>query len=320
MTKNVISNVSNPVTPPSVCTNYATNYPTCTIFAPCTNQAINPPVCTTYYPCTNGGTNPPTCTNIIDTTKPIVTSFYIPITSSSFVIPITSLVATDNVGIVGYRVTESSTIPTYGWSLSKPINYIFTSAGLKHLYAWAKDTSGNVSTPLGRQVTITSVINTCTNGTTNYPSCNTYSPCTNGGTNPPICSIIPDTIKPVVTSFSIPTTYSSLTVPISNLIASDDNAIVGYLLTERSTPPLLSNSLWQDTKPTSYTFMTEGPNKYLYAWVLDSSGNVSSQFDDMITIVIPDTTQPVVTSFTIPSTGTSLTISITTFTATDNVS
>lgn len=90
-----------------------------------------------------------------DTPAPTVTSFSIPSSSSSLTVPITSFTATDNVGVTGYAVTESSTAPSSGWTPSAPSRYTFSSAGTKTLYAWAKDAAGNISAPRSASVEIT---------------------------------------------------------------------------------------------------------------------------------------------------------------------
>ncbi len=58
-----------------------------------------------------------------DTTAPTVTAFSIPATSTTLTVSITTLTATDTVGVTGYLVNESSTKPSAGasgWSASKP--------------------------------------------------------------------------------------------------------------------------------------------------------------------------------------------------------
>ncbi len=93
-----------------------------------------------------------------DTTPPTVSSFTIPSTSSSLTVPITAFTATDNVGVTGYRITESATAPSAsaaGWSATAPTSYTFATAGAKTLYAWAKDAANNVSTSRSASVTIT---------------------------------------------------------------------------------------------------------------------------------------------------------------------
>ncbi len=90
-----------------------------------------------------------------DTTSPTVTSFTIPSTSTSLTVPITSFTAADNVGVTGYGLSESGSMPPSSWSGSAPSSYTFSSAGTKTLYAWAKDAAGNISSPKSAQVSIT---------------------------------------------------------------------------------------------------------------------------------------------------------------------
>jgi len=93
-----------------------------------------------------------------DTTKPVVTAFTMPSTAASLSVDITSLTATDAVGVTGYLVTETSTIPsagTAGWTATAPAKFTFSAAGSKTAYAWAKDAAGNVSASRSASVTIT---------------------------------------------------------------------------------------------------------------------------------------------------------------------
>jgi hypothetical protein len=91
-----------------------------------------------------------------DSTAPVVSVFTLPATSTSLSLGITSLSATDAVGVAGYLITESATAPAasaIGWSVSAPVSFTFSSAGTKTAYAWAKDAAGNVSA--GRPATVT---------------------------------------------------------------------------------------------------------------------------------------------------------------------
>ena len=221
-----------------------------------------------------------------DTTAPVVTGFAIPTSSTSLTAAITTFTATDSVGVTGYRVTETSAIPAAsaaGWTATAPANYTFASAGAKTLYAWAKDAAGNVSAPLSRTTTIT----------------------------------LPDTTAPVVSGFAIQTSSTSLTVSITTFTATDSVGVTGYRVTETSAIPLASAAGWTTAAPASYTFASAGA-KTLYAWAKDGAGNVSAPLSDTTTITLPDTTAPAVTGFSLPVTSTSLTVSITTFTATDS--
>ncbi len=231
-----------------------------------------------------------------DATAPTITAFTIP-TSSPLTVPVTTFTATDNVAVTGYLLTETATTPaasTSNWSVTIPTSYTFSNipdgvATPKPLYAWAKDAAGNISNSATASTTIT----------------------------------LPDVTKPIVTAFTIPATGTSLTVPISTLTATDNAAVTGYLLTETVTAPVATDAGWGATKPTSYTFtgISEGiaTPKTLYAWAKDAAGNVSLSLSAITTITLSDATKPTVTGFTIPATGTSLTIAVSTLTATDNV-
>ena len=88
------------------------------------------------------------------------------------------------------------------------------------------------------------------------------------------CTSTIDTIAPVVTAFSIPSTSSSLTVSITTFTVTDAVGVTGYLLTESSAKPAADAAGWSGTKPASYTFGSEG-SKTLFAWAKDAAGNVS---------------------------------------------
>ena len=93
-----------------------------------------------------------------DTTAPTVTSFTVPPSSNSLTVPITAISATDNVGVTGYLINESSATPSAGeegWSSTAPASYSFGTGGTKTLYAWAKDAAGNVSAGVNASVNIT---------------------------------------------------------------------------------------------------------------------------------------------------------------------
>jgi hypothetical protein len=92
-----------------------------------------------------------------DGTPPAATGFTIPAIASSLVVPIATFTATDNVGVTGYLVTESSAAPSAtdpGWTNTALVSYTFSSAGSKTLYAWARDAAGNVSASLSATVLV----------------------------------------------------------------------------------------------------------------------------------------------------------------------
>jgi hypothetical protein len=133
-----------------------------------------------------------------------------------------------------------------------------------------------------------------------------------------VASVAPpaDTAAPVV-SFTLPATATSLTVPVSSFSATDNVAVTGYLITTSSTVPAASATGWTATAPTSVTAVA-GSNTF-YAWAKDAAGNVSAVKSATVVVSLPDTVAPVV-SFSLPATATNLTIVVSSFTATDNVS
>lgn len=128
--------------------------------------------------------------------------------------------------------------------------------------------------------------------------------------------------KPVINEFSIPATGTSPIVPVYTFTATDDVAVIGYLLAENDTTPATSATDWSVPTPTSYTFIgiPDGiaTAKSLYVWTKDAAGNISSSKSANIIITLPDVTKPVITAFTLPATGTNLTVTVSTFTASDN--
>ncbi|WP_216846818.1 DUF4082 domain-containing protein, partial [Geobacter sp. SVR] len=102
-----------------------------------------------------------------------------------------------------------------------------------------------------------------------------------------------DTTPPVVTAFTVPSSASSLTVPITSFTATDNTAVTGYLVTETSAAPSPTASGWSATAPSSYTVTSAG-SKTLYAWAKDAAGNVSAARSAAVTITLADTTPPVV--------------------------
>ncbi len=92
-----------------------------------------------------------------DSTAPVITSFSIPETISSLEVPVLTFSATDNVGIAGYLITETTDSPDasdVNWSTNAPESYTLASSGTYKLYAWTKDVQGNVSKSTVKTVTV----------------------------------------------------------------------------------------------------------------------------------------------------------------------
>ena len=93
-----------------------------------------------------------------DITPPTITDFIVPATSTSLTIDITTFIAADDVGVIGYLVNESPSTPALddpNWTDVATTTYTFASAGTSTLYVWAKDAAGNVSTSASQGVVIT---------------------------------------------------------------------------------------------------------------------------------------------------------------------
>ncbi len=224
-----------------------------------------------------------------DVTAPVIGSFTMPATAIALSVPVSSITATDAVGVTGYLISESATAPVAsaaGWTASAPTSFTFSAAGSKTAYAWAKDAAGNVSLSRSAVVAIT---------------------------------ISSDVTAPVISTFIMPSTASSLTVAVSSFTASDAVGVTGYMITESLIAPAANTAGWTTSAPTSFTFSAAG-GKVAVAWAKDAAGNVSSARVVFVTVTISiDTTAPVVSAFSMPATATALSIPISSLTATDAV-
>lgn len=228
-----------------------------------------------------GSNEIPLSFTVQDVTLPKVNSFTLPMTSTTLTVPVTEFAATDNVGVTGYLITETSSKPSSiaaGWSSTAPTSFTFAASGNRiTFYGWAKDAAGNVSYGYQQSIDAATV--------------------------------------PTITAFTVPTS-STLTVPVTAFTATDNAGVTGYLITETSSQPLSSAAGWSSTAPTSYTFTTNGSIKTLYAWAKDAIGNISATVSATTNI---DTVPPTITASPFPATSTSLILPITAFSATDNV-
>jgi len=94
---------------------------------------------------TQACTMPPTTG---DSMAPEITSFELPATVNKLTVPVLSFTATDDVGVIAYKITRTSSKPSAskrGWKGTPPTSIRFEDAGVKTVYAWAKDAAGNVS-------------------------------------------------------------------------------------------------------------------------------------------------------------------------------
>lgn len=89
--------------------------------------------------------------------SPLVTSFFTPVRHNTLTIPIVNFVASEDVGVTGYLITESAKIPSLTnskWTSTPPTTYTFSSRGSHKIYAWAKDADGNTSALKYRNIII----------------------------------------------------------------------------------------------------------------------------------------------------------------------
>jgi hypothetical protein len=116
-----------------------------------------------------------------------------------------------------------------------------------------------------------------------------------------------DVTAPVVSSFTMPATATSLTVPVTAFTATDATGVTGYMISTSATPPSSSAATWSASAPTSFIFPAAG-SQTAYAWAKDAAGNVSASMSATVTITISSTVaKPVQGTATDPTTGTPLT-------------
>jgi chitinase len=95
---------------------------------------------------------------VLDKIAPTVTAFRMPSSANSLTAAVSSLTASDSVGVTGYLITESVTKPAAsaaGWTASAPKSFTLSGTGRKTIYAWAKDAAGNISASRSATITIT---------------------------------------------------------------------------------------------------------------------------------------------------------------------
>jgi alpha-tubulin suppressor-like RCC1 family protein len=191
-----------------------------------------------------------------DSIKPVVSAFTIPLLHNKLTIPISTFTATDNIGINGYLITTTATVPSASdanWSPTLPSTFTFpptTLSGDYILYAWVKDAGDNISTTISAPTKL-------------------------------------DLDVPTISAFTIAPYINGLVVPVTSFTATDNyGGVTGYMVTESSVPPLADDKGWIPpvqsipsgvySAPTFSKTYTDIGSKALYAWVKDAAGNVSA--------------------------------------------
>jgi len=100
-----------------------------------------------------------------------------------------------------------------------------------------------------------------------------------------------DQSAPSISTFTIPESSTTLTVPILSFNATDNISVNGYLIKESSATPSIEDIGWNSSKPSSYMVSGEG-TKSIYAWVKDAAGNISQSSFAIITINTGTSTIP----------------------------
>jgi len=112
------------------------------------------------------------------------------------------------------------------------------------------------------------------------------------------------------------------TAPTTNTDGTPLTDLAGYKIYYGTTSGNYTNSI-NAGNVTSYTItnLTAGTTSYFVATAYDTAGYESVDSNEVVKTepVVPDTTPPTVTAFNVPSTSTSLTVSISSFIATDNI-
>jgi hypothetical protein len=104
---------------------------------------------------------------------PVVETFAAASFSASMNVVITDFTASDDTGVTGYLVTESSLPPALGdagWSGSAPASYSVSTDGIHTLYPWVKDADGHVSSAFAQPVSVTVQLPTATPTMTGTPT------------------------------------------------------------------------------------------------------------------------------------------------------
>jgi len=124
-----------------------------------------------------------------------------------------------------------------------------------------------------------------------------------GPASDPSTAVTPaDTIVPVVRTFSVAGSASALdgaptvTVPVSSLTADDNVAVTGYLITETSGKPSLTDGGWTSIAATSFAIGSGAGAHTLYAWAKDGAGNLSNPYAATVVVTPKDTIAPVILS------------------------
>jgi len=204
-----------------------------------------------------------------DTTAPLNVSVMINNGAASALAPtvILSIAATDNIGVTGYYISETSTIPSAtapGWtpvtstiSYSADVPFILSSGdGTKTIYIWFKDDAGNVSAPATASITLDTTA--------------------------------PSNVSVMINNGATSTSYTTVALSIA---ATDNIGVTGYYISETSTIPSATAPGWTSvtsiisySADVSFILSSGDGTKTIYVWFKDDTGNVSAPATASITL------------------------------------
>ncbi len=190
-----------------------------------------------------------------------------------------NLSATDNTGVIGYRVSESNTIPaphdftlveeTTEFSADVPCTFESAETGSRTVYVWYRDSFGNFSPVVTASINVT------------------------GDEEAPVPGNL------LINGGAEDTDSTTLTIELS---ATDNVAVTGYYLTEGYEMPSPEdftpvNPAQSFSGTVYYTLQDISPGTvYVSAYFIDAAGNINT-YDDRAksTITLEDTTPPTTT-------------------------
>jgi fibronectin type 3 domain-containing protein len=163
-------------------------------------------------------------------------------------------------GLAGYKIyrcTGSSCTPTSQIATSTPVSYSDTGLSGSTAYTYAVSAYDNASNESAKSAT--------TSATTQASA---------------------DIQAPTITAFTMPATAASTTVAVSSFTATDNVGVTGYLITEASSTPSVSNPNWTGSAPASFHFGGSG-SRTAYSWAKDAANNISTSTSTSVTITLP---------------------------------
>ena len=270
-------------------------------------------------------TSASTTITLADTTAPVISAFTIPTTSNSLTVNVLLLSATDNVAVTGYLLSETAPQPqsdSPAWTESVPANYTFTSQGAKTIYAFAKDAAGNISQPAIATIEVTaSIAGVCgaSNGQTftAVPStnlCKTGAASDVTGNGPWSWSCGGSNGgRPVGCSAMIQSHYVTFYVGTGGKLTGVVNQTVNYGASATSVTALPNTGYHLVNWTGTGGFVTTAKNPLTVNNVTATQA-ITANF-----AVNVEVTKPIVKAFTIPTTSTTAKITISAFTASDNI-